>query len=72
MITQKQISLMKTMDRKGEITSRDGRRIYHTYKGFYSAVNTLEKRGYLIGVKVFGTWFYSLTYKGEKLIRRLI
>ena len=70
MITDKQIRLMRLIDKRGEITSRHGRGIYRTFKGFYNAVNILERRGYVNSVKVFGTWFYCLTYKGEKFIRR--
>lgn len=71
MITQKHIELLKLIDKKGEITSSQGRRIYNTYKGFYSAVSILERRGYIIAVMTFGTWFYSLSNKGENFIRRL-
>ena len=71
MITHKQIELMRLIYNRGEITSRQGKKIYNTYRGFYTSITNLEKRGYVVAVKVFGTWFYSLTYRGEKFIRRV-
>lgn len=71
MITPKQIELLKLIYKKGEITTAQGLGIYQTYKGFYFSVNNLEAEGVVKRSKLLGTWFYSLSNKGKKIVRRL-
>lgn len=70
MITNKQIRLLKLIERNEEIRAKDGRRIYNTYDGFYNAVYNLESMGLISSYNdfLFGCRIWRLTKKGYRFI----